>query len=122
MRQFFCCLLCCFLRVITAVSRPPASFTLTLTHTDTLSHIDTQHDKLTVEWRSNSFVVILQNTHLKFIVLVIVVFVDIYYYRIVFVVVIEIVGACRAHLIALDVPTFIKIADVVVIVVSRLWQ
>lgn len=113
-----CCLLCCFLRVITAVSRPPASFTLTLTHTDTLSHIDTQHDKLTVEWRSNSFVVILQNTHLKFIVLVIVVFVV----RIVFVVVIEIVGACRAHPIALDVPTFIKIAVVVVVVVSRLWQ
>lgn len=54
---------------------PPRSHLLT--HTDTLSHIDTQHDKLTVEWRSNSFVVILQNTHLKFIVLVIVVIVDI---------------------------------------------
>lgn len=56
---------------------PPRSHLLT--HTDTLSHIDTQHDELTAEWRSNSFVVILQNTHLKFIVLVIVVIVDIYY-------------------------------------------
>lgn len=122
MRQFFLLLALLLLARNNSCFKAPPPRSHLLTHTDTLSHIDTQHDKLTVEWRSNSFVVILQNTHLKFIVLVIVVIVDIYYYRIVFVVVIEIVGACRTHLIALDVPTFIKIAVVVVIVVSRLWQ
>lgn len=115
MRQFF------LLLALLLLARNNSCFKAPPPRSHLLTHIDTQHDKLTVEWRSNSFVVILQNTHLKFIVLVIVVIVDIYY-RIVFVVVIEIVGACRAHLIALDVPTFIKIAVVVVFVVARLWQ